>query len=210
MDRSAGKCPPRSFVYVSDSKLAVALAQADTRSVLEMLPRLQTLGVNLGLFNATFGVPSPDLADRDHARAAARVATAEQHIQASYQVGDLAVGEQWVSGRVDMEWAPMGNGQTVLFCGYAGPLLVVLGGSLGNVYGSASSAERIGSYSHTIRTVVLNGDNPADLGHDLATITRNICHRPQSVRFLARVIERGKLPEGFGATRVPARHSALR
>jgi cold shock CspA family protein/predicted Ser/Thr protein kinase len=120
----------------------------------------------------------------------------EEHIGWQFPVGDLAVGEHWIAGRADMDWAPLQDGETVLFCGYAGPLLVALSGSVGHLLGQPSSGARSGSHAYAIKRAILGGDAPDRLGEALAATARDTRFAAQPVRFLAQVIKRGPLPGG--------------
>ncbi len=88
---------------------------------------------------------------------AAQVAIVEEHIGAKqWGIGDLETGEPWIAGRADLDVALLRDGQEVLWCGYAGPLLVALKGSARHLVGSASSGSRSGSFSHGSGTVILD------------------------------------------------------
>ena len=197
MNRPADRNLLRSFVYVSDAKLTGFLEQIDDRGRRRnrLAKLMVSLGVNFGVLNMTVQSQPVDLSVESRAQAT-QVAAVEDRVRHQFHVGDLVSGRQWISGNVNMEWAPLRDGQTVLFCGYAGSLLVALGGSIGHLRGRDSSADRTGSHSFAIRSAVLNGDEPEHLGRDLASAAREICITPQPVRFLAEVISRGLLPEG--------------
>ncbi len=193
MDRRADRRLLRSFYYVSDRKLANFLDQIDDKARRKVLAKLQaSFGISLGPVNLSVQSQSADRSMRSRAQAV-QVAVVEDHIRQQFPVGDLATGQHWIEGRADMEWAPLQDGQTVLFCGYAGPLLVALGGSVSHLNGRTSSGDRTGSHSYAIRTAVLSGSDPGYLGRDLAAAARMICFTPQPVRFLAQVISRGTL-----------------
>jgi serine/threonine protein kinase/cold shock CspA family protein len=193
MGRRTDRRPLRWFVYVSDAKLAGPLDQIGDRARRSILEKLRpSFGVNLMPVNVSVQPQPADKSVRNRSLAV-QVALAEEHIQQQFPVGDLATGGHWISGRADMEWAILQDGQTVLFCGYAGPLLVALGGSADHLIGQTPSGNRTGSYSYAIRTAVLNGDDAENLGNDLAATARTICLTPQPVRFLARVLMRGSL-----------------
>jgi len=193
MGRQTGRRPLRIFHYVSDAKLANLLDQIDDRARRNILEKLQpTFGLNIVPVSLTV---QPKPADRSvHNRSRAlQVAVVEEHIRQQFQVGDLAIGDYWIAGRADMDWAPLPDGQTALFCGSAGPLLVALHGSAGNLSGQTSSGPQTGSYSYAIRAAVLNGGNPESLGEDLAAAARTMRFTPKPVRFLAQVTMRGIL-----------------
>jgi cold shock CspA family protein len=178
----------RSFVYVSDAKLDGLFDQIEERRRRSILEKLQpSFGINAPV-NITVKPKPADESARNRSHAA-RVAVVEERIRQESPVGDLATGTDWITGRVDMEWAP--DGQTVLFCGYAGPLLVVLHGSPASLIGQRSSEATTGSYSYAIRAAIQNDDDP---GEGLATAAREITgFAPQPVRFLAQVVRRGPL-----------------
>jgi cold shock CspA family protein len=181
---------------VADAKLAGLLDQIDERTRRSILQKLQpTLGVGVAHVNLTVQPQSADRSVRNRSRAV-QVAVVEEHIRLQFPVGDLAVGEHWIAGRVDMDWAPLQDGETVLFCGYAGPLLVALSGSAGHLLGQPSSGVRSGSHPFAIRRAILGGDAPDRLGEALAATARDMRFAAQPVRFLAQVIKRGPLPEG--------------
>ena len=158
-----------------------------------------TLGLNFGIFSGSVTSPPTDGPESSRALTA-RIAAAEAHIRAESPVGDLAVGDDWITGRVEMRWAPVEGRPTVLFCGYAGPMLVALTGSFQHMTGQQTAANRTGnqsssqsgSFVHLPNTVVLP-DTPEAEGDRLAAAAAALGFKPQPVRFLAKVIRRGRL-----------------
>jgi cold shock CspA family protein/predicted Ser/Thr protein kinase len=193
MGRRTSSGPLRSFVYVSEARLEELLDQIEDHRRRSIREKLQlTFGIKVPPVNVSAQTKFADESARNRSRAA-RVALVEERIQQQFPVGDLATGTDWVTGRVEMEWAPTADGQTVLFCGYAGPLLVVLNGSPANLTGQASSDARTGSYSYALRAAIEN-DGSQSLGEGLATVARRLADfAPQPVRFLAQVVRRGPL-----------------
>ncbi len=186
----------RFFVYVSEARLKDLLDQIGDRARRNILERLQpTFGFNIAPFSLSVQPKFADRSASDRSRAV-RVAMVEEIIREEFQIGDLASGAIWITGRVDMEWAPVG-GDTVLFCGYAGPLLVVLQGSAGHLIGQVPSGTRTGSYSHALKAAILDGDSPENLGDGLAAAAKTIVNSTsQPMRFLAQVTRRGQLTGG--------------
>jgi serine/threonine protein kinase/cold shock CspA family protein len=181
----------RSFVYVSDAKLARLLRNIDNGSRPGILGKIQvTLGLNFGLVNLAVQSQSTGGRVSDRVRAA-QVAMVEDHIREKFLVGDLAVGQDWIAGRADMRLGVLQDGRTALFCGYAGPLLVALKGSLVHVIGQSAVGNWDGSYP-VVKLAVLN-DESGSPGDQLAAAARTMGFEPQAVRFLAQVIRRGTL-----------------
>ena len=172
MGRRADRHLLRWFVYVSDAKLANLLDEINDRTRRSILEKLQvSLGFNLAPVNLTVQSQPANKSLRNRSRAV-QVSMVEEYVRQQFKVGDLATGDHWIAGRVDMEWAPLQDGETVLFCGYAGPLLVALNGSVGHLIGQTSSGNRTGSHSYAIRAAVLNGDALESLGDDLVVAAR--------------------------------------
>ncbi len=190
MDRRAAKQNKHWFVYISDTKLAPLLNRANNRTHPNILERIQvTVNLSFGLIGVVLQ-PRPAGGSVSDRVLAMRVAKAEEHIRRQ-PVGDLN-GEDWIAGRVDMRWGAVQDGQTVLFCGYAGPLLVALKGSLSHLIGQPTSGNRSGSLS-VVKATALNEGDPENLGEHLAAAARAMGFKPQSVRFLAQVERRGAL-----------------
>jgi hypothetical protein len=125
-----------------------------------------------------------------------KLAVIEDYIQRHHHVGDLTSKHGYLAAHAEMGWKPLDDNETVLFCGYAGTLLVVLGGSISHLVGHSSAQMQIGSHPHTIQAAVLYGDEPRDLGRDLEATAQEVCSTPQPVKFLARIISRGPLHGG--------------
>ncbi len=185
----------RHFVYVSDRRLAAYVQEADDRPWRKILGKVQlTLGIPLGPVSAT--VPAPPLARPLSSRPKGeQVEAAEKSIRQASPVGDLANGgpDHWISGRVAMDWAPIGDGRTVLFCGYAGPLVVAMFGSIEHVTGPMASTGVPGSYFRPIKPVNISGPLSPSFGPELIAAASEICDQPQPVRFLAEVARRDTL-----------------
>ena len=194
MVQGADKNPLRSLLYLSDLKLGQIFDSIDERTRRSIATQLT---IDIKLLSVTLSSSSPDRSLRNRSRVA-RLTVGEQYLRQRRQIGDVASGDTWIEGQADMGWKPLQDGKTVLFCGYAGPLLVVLGGSVSNVLGYPASDEQTGSYTATIREAVSGGGQPEQFWHDLAATARDICVMPQPVRFLARVLSR-EYPNGAPA-----------
>src|ERR1700722_15840832 len=122
MGRRADRSAMRWFVYVSDAKLADLLHQIDHRGKRNILEKLRPgFGVSLTAVSLSVQPQPADRSVRNRSQAV-QVAAAEEQIRQEFTVGDLATGDHWIAGYADMKWAPLRDGTTVLFCGYAGPL----------------------------------------------------------------------------------------
>lgn len=196
MRGQTGRHAWRSFVYVSDAKLKGFLAQIDDRARQNILDKLQpSFGFNITPFSLSVQPKSAHKSVRDRSQAV-QVAMVEEIIQEQFHIGDLATGDHWIAGRVDMDLEPLADAETVLFCGYAGPLLVALSGSVGHLTEHESPGPRMGSYSYAVRAAILDGNAPGNLGERLASAAQGMNFAPRPVRFLAQVIKRGQLEEG--------------
>jgi hypothetical protein len=186
--------PPNSlrfFVYVADLKVQMLLDQ-----ISEPVRRgiAAELKLDLKLISLTLSSPTVDRSLGQRSRLA-KLAVVEEHIKRHQAVGDLTSKRGYLMADAEMDWKPSDDNETVLFCGYADKLLVVLGGSVSNLVGRPSSLRQIGSHPSTILAAVLRGDDSSggDLGCDLEAAARAVCTVPQPVRFLARIISRGPL-----------------
>ena len=183
--------PLRYFVYVSDLKLQMLLDQ-----IAEPIRRgiAAELKLDLKLVSLTLSSPTVDRSLAQRSRLA-KLAVVEEHIKRYQHVGDLTSKRGYLEADAEMDWRPLDDNETVLFCGYAEKLLVVLGGSVSNLVGRVSSPLQIGSHPATILAAVLRDDSsgPRDLGAALEASARVVCTMPQPVRFLARIISRGPL-----------------
>jgi hypothetical protein len=178
--------PLRSLVYVSDAKLSQIVDSLDKGTQRAIAAQLT---VDLKVLGLTLSSTSPDRSLRNRSRIA-RLAVAERYLRQQSQIGDVSSGGGWIEGQIDMGWKPLQDGKTVLFCGYAGSLLVALTGSAGNLLGSQAAEGQVGSYPATVREAISPG---TDIGHfwrDLAAMAPEVCMMPQQVRFLARVLDR--------------------
>jgi cold shock CspA family protein/predicted Ser/Thr protein kinase len=188
----------RHFVYVSDRRLTGYVEKADDRPWRKVLGKVQlTLWIPIGPVRALLPVPrlARPLSSRPRSE---QVEAAERSIRQASPVGDLASREpgHWISGRVAMDWAPIGDGRTVLFCGYAGPLIVAMFGSIEHMTGPTASTGIPGSDFRPIKAVTISGPRSSSFGPELVAAAREICDQPQPVRFLAEVIRRDTLAAG--------------
>jgi hypothetical protein len=184
--------PLRHFIYVSDLKLDGLAEQIPARARREIAAELK---LDLKLMSLTLTAPAPAGASPSAGRAA-RLALVEEHMRRSGQVGDLSAQSGFFQASAELDWLPLDDGETVVFCGYAEGLLLVLGGSISHLLGRPPAEARLGSQPYTIRTALHGGEipRPGDLGRDLLAITNVAYVTPQSVRFSASIIIRGKLP----------------
>jgi hypothetical protein len=184
--------PLRYLVYLSDLKLQMFLDQIGEpvrRSV------AVELKLDLKLVSLTLASSAADRSLRQRSRLA-KLAVVEHYIQQHQYVGDLTSRHGYLVAHAEMDWKPLDDNETVLFCGYAGSLLVVLGGSISHLWGRPPAAMQVGSHPYTIQAAVLYGDNSRDLGRDLEAAARAVYLTPQPVKFLARVISRGPILDG--------------
>jgi serine/threonine protein kinase/cold shock CspA family protein len=192
MVRRAKGRPGRHFLYVSNSRLQAYVERADDRLWLNILRSTQATIPWLVQINLSNLLGRP-LGSRPKT---VQVHAAEESIRGHFPVGDLVSGEegQWISGRVAMDFAPVPDGQTVLFCGYAGPLIVVIFASSESMTFRMSSTGVTGSYFRPISPVNISDPRSATFGSDLRAAAAVICDAPEPVRFLAEVAGRGALP----------------
>jgi hypothetical protein len=195
--------PLREPVYVSDVKLQMFLDQIDEPDRRSIAAELK---VDVKLVSLTLTSPAVDRSLRQRSRMA-KLAVVEVHIKRHHHVGDLTSKRGYFAADTEMGWKPLDDNETVLFCGYAQKLLVVLGGSVSHLTGLPSSEKQIGSHPYAIRAALQGGGeaSPGDLGRDLEAAAHAICGPPESavlqpVRFLARVIARGPLGSGLAHT----------
>jgi serine/threonine protein kinase/cold shock CspA family protein len=188
MGRRADSDHSRVFVYVSEGKLADQLKHVEDQTRPNILERLRpTVTLSGGVVSASV-TPQPADQSIRNLSYPVQVAAAEKQIRQRGDVGDLAVGDEWIAGRADLSKTLIENGETVLFSGYAGPLLIALRGSEGHRIG-----RRRGSYPIARRNVVLDEDPMGDLGPVLAAAVAAAGSEPRPLRFLAEVIRRGTL-----------------
>lgn len=202
--KSAERGPLRYLVYVSDQKIQLLLDQIGEPARRSIAAELK---LDLKLISLTLTSPAVDASLRYRSRMA-KLAVVEDYIERHHQVGDLTATRGYFTGRLAMDWQPFDD-DTVLFCGYAGTTLVVLGGSVGHLLGRSPSEMQVGSHPYAIRQalaagILQDGDAPraaaADIGRGLDTAARAVYHTPQEVSFLARVISRGPLGSGSAHT----------
>lgn len=181
----------RYFVYVSDLKLQMYLDQIAEPARREIVAELK---FDLKLVSLALSSPATDRSLRQDSRAA-KLAVVEEYFKRHESLGDLTSKQGYFTAEAEMDWEPLDDDETVLFCGYAEKVLVVLGGSISHVLGRPSSRTQIGSHPPTIRAAVLRGDEPSagNLGSALEAAARATSSTPQMMRFLARVISRGPL-----------------
>ena len=152
------------------------------------------LKLDFKLISLTLTSPIVDGQQRQQSRIA-KLAVVEDYLKRHQQVGDLASARGYIEADAELDWKPLDDNETVLFCGYEDKLLIVLGGSARHLMGHPSRSTQLGSQPYTIRAAVL-GDphaSPADLGRNLQRAAQAVCSTPQAVRFIAHVISRGPL-----------------
>src|ERR1700722_10523030 len=193
MAKQIDQRPLRSFLFVSEEKLNEYFSQIADRRRRSVLDKFQ-VGLGLGMAPFSLNVQSrPDDTPTGNRSIAERVEPVEKALREQFGVGDLADGDHWITGRVDMTLEPLTDGETVLFCGYAGPLLVALHGSVGHLGAREVSGSGMGSYAYAVSAAVLDGADPSQLGTRLVAAASRANSAPQPVRFLARVTKRGQL-----------------
>jgi hypothetical protein len=183
--------PLRYFVYISDMKVQMLLDQLSEPTRRSLAAELK---LDFKLVSLTLTSPMVDGQQRQQSRIA-KLAVVEDYIRRNHPVGDLASTRGYIAANAEMDWKPLDDNETVLFCGCDEKLLIVLGGSVSHLIGHPSSPAQLGSHPHAIRAAMLIGPDasPGDLGQDLEAAAQAVCSTPQPVRFLARVISRGPL-----------------
>src|SRR5258708_1655793 len=167
--------PLRYLVSVSDLRRQMFLDQIDEPVRRSIAAQLK---LDLKLVSLTLASSTVDRSLRQRGRIA-KLAVVEDYIQRHQHVGDLTSKHGYFAAHAEMDWKPLDDNETVLFCGYAGTLLVVLGGSISHLVGRSSAPMQIGSHPHTIQAAVLYGDEPRDLGRDLEATAQEVCSTPQ-------------------------------
>jgi len=182
--------PLRYLVYVSDLKVQMLLDQIGEPTRRRIAAELK---LDFKLISLTLNGPIADGRQREQSQIA-KLAVVEDYIRRNQDVGDLTSARGYIAADAELDWMPLDD-ETVLFCGYAGKLLIVLGGSVSHLMGRPAAHARLGSHPHTIRAAVLGGPNasPGDLGRSLQTAAQAVYSTPQPVRFLAQAISRGPL-----------------
>ncbi len=187
----------RYFWYVSDTKLDMLLCQIGEPTWRRVTAELD-LDVKLVSLRLTRPAADRSLAERSWAEKAAVV---EECIRRQQGIGDLTASRGYFVADVEMAWQPCDDNETVLFCGYAGALLLVLGGSIGNLLNHPSKTGQVGSHPYAIRAALRGSGTPGDITGDVQAAALAIRDTPpQPVRSLAIVIQRGLLPAGSVCT----------
>ena len=187
----------RYFWYMSDSKLDMLLGQIGEPTWRRVTAELN-LDVKLVGLKLTRPAAGRSLAERSWTEKAAVV---EECIKRQQGIGDLTAVRGYFAAEVEMAWQPCDDNGTVLFCGYAGTLLLVLGGSVGNLLSHPSNTGQIGSHPYAIRAALRGSGTPGDITGDVQAAALAVRDTPaQPVRFLAVVIKRGVLPAGSVCT----------
>ncbi len=183
--------PPRYFVYISDLKVQMLLEQISEPARRSIAAELK---LDLKLISLTLTSPIVDGQQRQQSRMA-KLAVVEDYIRRNKHIGDLTSSRGYIAADAELDWKPLDDNETVLFCGCDEKLLIVLGGSVSHLIGRPSSPAQLGSHPHTIHAAVLDGRNasPRDLGRNLQAAAQAICSTPQPTRFLAHAISRGPL-----------------
>jgi len=185
--------PLRYFWYLSDTKLDMLLGQIGEPTWRRVTAELD-LDVRLVGLKLTRPARDRSLTERSWAEKAAVV---EECIRRQQGIGDLTAGRGYFAADVLMAWQPCDDNETVLFCGHAGPLLLVLGGSIGNLLGHPSQGGQVGSHPYAIRAALRSGDTSGDIAGDMQAAALAFRDTPaQPVRFLAVAIQRGEMPAG--------------
>jgi hypothetical protein len=186
--------PLRYFVYLSDKKLQMFFDQIDHKVRVALAAELK---VDLKVLSLTLS--SPDITrSQQEQNLLSKLAVVEGYISRYQGVGDLSAKRGYLAADLEMDWLPCDDNETVLFCGRSGSLLVVLGGSVTNLWGRPASSAQVGSHPYTIQAAVRRGVGSPELGADLDAVAGEVCRMPQPVRFLARVISRGPKPGDDG------------
>jgi hypothetical protein len=182
----------RYFVYLSDVKLQMLLDQIEEAVKRSIAAELK---IDFKLVSLKLTSPALDRSLHESSRIA-KLEIVESYLRSHHEMGDLTCTAGYFEANMMMDWKPCDDNETVLFCGYQKTRLVVLGGSISNLFGRPSSATQIGSHPYTIRAAVRHGGKSNNLGFDLNAAAQEIYSTPQPVRFLAHVIFPGRLPEG--------------
>ncbi len=122
------------------------------------------LDVKLVGLKLTRAAADRSLAERSWAEKAAVV---EECIRRQQGIGNLAASRGYFTADVEMGWQPCDDNETVVFCGYAGTTLLVLGGSVGNLLSHPSKTGQIGSHPYAIRAALRGNGTPGDIAGDV-------------------------------------------
>lgn len=190
--RNRQASPLRQLVYVSDLKLQGLVEQIPPPARRDIAAELK---LDLKLVSLTLKSSATSEPSAQDSRFA-RLALVEEHMRRSGQLGGPGSKHGYVAIEADMDWVPLDDDQTILFCGYNGTVLLALGGSVSHLLGHPPSTTHLGSQPYTIRAAIhgTGTPRPADLGRDLLAAARAVCVTPQPVKFLASVIARGPIP----------------
>jgi len=195
--REGQSSPLRFLAYVSDSKLDMLLGQIDKPAKKSIAAELK---VDIKLVALTLVSSTADRSLRERSQAA-KLKVAERYLRRRDQIGDLSSTSGWVAADAEMDWNALDD-ETILFCGHAADVLVVLGGSVSNLLGSLPSRGQLGSHPPAIRaaiTAAIGGQGATgrpDIGRELQAAAEAICVTPQQVHFLAWIISCGVLDGG--------------
>lgn len=183
--------PLRYFIYVSDAKVQMLLDQIDVRVKRGIAAELE---IDFKLLSLKLTRSADDRSLRKRSQFA-KLQVVENYMKHHQNIGDLTARHGYFAADAELDWKPLDD-ETVLFCGYAEKLLVVLGGSASNLIGRVPAETQIGSHPSTIRATIREGGRHSlgDLGRDLEAAAHTVLESPQPVRFLARAISRGRLP----------------
>ena len=121
----------RYYLYISDSKIDMLLAQIDPGLTRK---RTAELSLNLKIFGAKRGVEQPAGADR-----IARLERVVRHLQDFGDLGSVDRPGQFFGGLLPMRWGPFYGTSLVYFGGDTGRGTVGLGGSARHVMGGSGS-----------------------------------------------------------------------
>lgn len=183
----------RSMVYISDLKLQGLAEQIPVKVRRDIAAELK-LDFKLASLTLSSPAAGKDLSGEGRV---AKLWLVEEHMRRSGQINALDATAGYFEAEAEMDWAPLDE-KTVLFCGFTGGLLLVLGGSTSHLIGEPSTEAHIGSQPYSIRAAIHGPGTPrsADLGRDLLAVATTIRITPQPIRTLASVIARGFLPKG--------------
>ena len=183
--------PLRYFWYVSDAKLDMLLGSFGESTWRRITAELD-LDVKLVGVKLTRPAADRSLAERSWAEKAAVV---EECIRRQQGIGDLSATRGYFAAEIELAWEPCDDNETVLFCGHAGPLLLVLGGSVSHLLSHPSKTGHTGSHPYAIRAAMRGSSSPGDIAGDVQAAALAVSDTPpQPVRFLAVVLQRGVLP----------------
>ncbi len=190
--------PLRQLVYVSDLKLQGLVEQIPPPVRRDIAAELK---LDLKLVSLTLKSSATRESSVQDSRFA-KLVLVEEHMRRSGQLGGPGSKHGYVTTEADMDWMPLDDDETVLFCGYSGTVLLTLGGSVSHLLGHPPSTTHLGSQPYAIRAAIHGAGTPrpTDLGRDLLAAAREVCITPQPVKFLASVIAHGPLPRNPDAT----------